>query len=271
MKDKFKAALDQVRADQALKEDTLAFLAQETQGFTGRPKGASGTVRRLVPAAACLVLVLLGGGWLYFTPTAAISVDINPSLELTVNRFDKVLSAQGFNEEGQALADTLDLSFAHYTDVVEELLATDQVTALLSGDAVLTITVVGGSDSQSARLLSGVETCTAGRENAYCYCAHGEDMEAAHDAGLSYGKYQAFLALQALDPSVTAEEAQGMTMRELRDRIAALGGDPEATGGHTDSSGHHGNGNGQNGSGQGNGQGQGYGYGGGSGGHGHNG
>ena len=272
MKDKFKAALDQVRADQALKENTMAFLAQRTQGFTDRPRKRASTARRLVPAAACLVLVLLGGNWLYFTPTAAISVDINPSLELTVNRFDKVLSAQGFNEAGQALADTLDLSFADYTDVVEELLATDQITALLSGDAVLTITVVGGSDSQSARLLSGVETCTAGRENAYCYCAHGEDMEAAHDAGLSYGKYQAFLALQALDPSVTAEEVQGMTMRELRDRIAALGGGQNAAGEHTESSGHHGNGNGNGVNGNGNGVGSssnGSGQGGGSGGHGH--
>lgn len=259
----------------------MAFLAQKTQGFTGRPKRQIGTVYRLVPAAACLVLVLLGGNWLYFTPTATISVDINPSLELAVNRFDKVLSAQGFNEDGQALADTLDLSFADYTDVVEELLATDQVTALLSDNAVLTITVVGGSDSQSARLLSGVETCTAGQENAYCYCAHGEDMEAAHEAGLSYGKYQAFLALQALDPSVTAEEVQGMTMRELRDRIAALGGDPDAVGGHSEASGHHGNGVGTSssaddsgtGSTQGNGQGHGYGGGPGSGsgsrGHGH--
>lgn len=248
----------------------MAFLAQKTQGFTGRPRTHTGMARRLAPAAACLVLALLGGNWLYFTPTATISVDINPSLELAVNRFDKVLSAQGFNEDGQALADTLDLSFADYTDVVEALLATDQVTALLSDNAVLTITVVGGSDSQSARLLSGVETCTAGQENAYCYCAHGADMEAAHEAGLSYGKYQAFLALQALDPSVTAEEVQGMTMRELRDRIAALNGGQDTTSSHTDSSGHHGNGNGQHGSGQGNSQGQGYGHGGGSGGHGHN-
>ena len=97
--------------------------------------------------------------------------------------------------------------------------------------------------------------------------AHGEDMEAAHDAGLSYGKYQAFLALQALDPSVTAEEVQGMTMREIRDRIAALGGDLEATG-HTESSGHHGNGNGGNGNGVGSSS-NGSGQGGGSGGHGH--
>ena len=285
MKDKLKAALDQVQADQTLKENTMAFLAQKTQGFTDRPKQRAGTVRRLVPAAACLVLVVLGGNWLYFTPTATISVDINPSLELHVNRFDKVLSAQVFNEDGQALAETLDLSFANYTDVVDELLATDQVTTLLSDNAVLTITVVGSSDSQSARLLSGVETCTAGQENAYCYCAHGEDMEAAHDAGLSYGKYQAFLALQALDPSVTAEEVQGMTMREIRDRIAALGGGQDSTS-CTESSGHHGNGTGVgssssggsgtgNGTGSGNtqgsGQGHGYGSGQGYGEHGHNG
>lgn len=284
MKDKLKAALDQVQADQALKENTMAFLAQKTQGFTDRPKQRAGTVHRLVPAAACLVLAVLGGNWLYFTPTATISVDINPSLELRVNRFDKVLSAQGFNEDGQALAEALDLSFANYTDVVEELLATDQVTTLLSDNAVLTITVVGGSDSQSARLLSGVETCTAGQENAYCYCAHGEDMEAAHDAGLSYGKYQAFLALQALDPSVTAEEVQGMTMREIRDRIAALGGGQDSTS-CTESSGHHGSGNGAgngsasggsntgsgNGSSQSSGNGYGHGSGSGSGEHGHSG
>ena len=108
-------------------------------------------------------------------------------------------------------------------------------------------------------------------------------MEAAHEAGLSYGKYQAFLALQALDPSVTAEEVQGMTMRELRDRIAALGGDPDAVGSHSQTSGHHSNGVGTSssaddsgtGSTQGNGQGHGYGSGQGSGsgsrGHGHSG
>ena len=49
-------------------------------------------------------------------------------------------------------------------------------------------------------------------------------MEAAHDCGLSYGKYRAYLELAALDPTVTPEEVQGMTMREIRDRIAALSG-----------------------------------------------
>ena len=49
---------------------------------------------------------------------------------------------------------------------------------------------------------------------------------------MSVGKYRAFLELQALDPSVTAEEVQSMSMREIRDRIAALsGGETETSSG----------------------------------------
>ena len=46
---------------------------------------------RLVPTLACCLLVLLagwGGHHAYFTPSAIISIDVNPSLELGVNRFD---------------------------------------------------------------------------------------------------------------------------------------------------------------------------------------
>ena len=55
-----------------------------------------------------LTVTLWGGTWLYFTPTMEISVDINPSIELGVNRFDRVISVDGYNEDGQALAQLLD-------------------------------------------------------------------------------------------------------------------------------------------------------------------
>ncbi|HIZ42609.1 MAG TPA: hypothetical protein H9811_08620 [Candidatus Gemmiger excrementigallinarum] len=51
------------------------------------------------------------------------------------------------------------------------------------------------------------------------------EVEQAHECGLSYGKYRAYRELAALDPTVTPEAVQGMTMREIRDRIAALTGD----------------------------------------------
>lgn len=49
-------------------------------------------------------------------------------------------------------------------------------------------------------------------------------MAAAQEAGLPYGKYRAFLELQALDPTLTPEDVAGMTMKEIRawiDELAA--------------------------------------------------
>ena len=222
MREQIKGALDQIHADQALKDRTLAYV-------TARAGGRSSAIpvhRRLMPLAACLLLlaVCLTGYWAYFTPTAAISIDINPSLELEINRFDKVLSVEGYNEDGQALASTLDVRFLDYEQALDQILASDEITALLSEDAVLTIAVGGSDVTQCGRLLSHIEACTQQHENAYCYAADPQDMEHAHSLGLSCGKYQAYLELLALDPSVTPEEVQGMTMGEIRDRIDALSG-----------------------------------------------
>ena len=202
------------------------------------------------------------GYWAYFSPTCAISIDINPSVELAVNRFDKVISVDGIGEDGDALAETLDVRFLNYADALDSLLENPTVGDYLAQDEVLSIAVAGDDQGQADAILSHAETCAAGVGNIYCHAASTEEIEQAHEAGLSFGKYQAFLELQSLDASITPEDVQGLTMREIRDRIAALSGDTEAApGGHGYGAG-SGNGSGRgSGMGQGNGQGNGAGQG----------
>ena len=50
--------------------------------------------------------MLSTGVYAYYTPYSYVSVDINPSLELSVNRFDKVIDVHAFNEDAQKLIDT---------------------------------------------------------------------------------------------------------------------------------------------------------------------
>ena len=57
-------------------------------------------------------------------------------------------------------------------------------------------------------------------------------MEQAHEAGLSYGKYKAYLELQALDPTITVVEIQNMTMREIRDLLNAISDNGNAGANH---------------------------------------
>lgn len=185
--------------------------------------------RRLRPlaAVACLavVVVTLGGWRAYFTPAAVISVDINPSVELEVNRFDRVLSLEGRNDDGTALAETLNVRFQDYQTALEEVLSSAAVTDCLARGEELSIAVVDLTGNGAGEVLSGVEACAAATPGAHCYAADYGDVSDAHSCGLSYGKYSAYLALRALDPTVTVEEVQGMTMSEIRARIAALGGD----------------------------------------------
>lgn len=256
MRDELKTALDKVTADEALKQSTRAFLARQTHEY-GAAKARPRTARRLAAAFACLALVIVGGTgyWAYFSPTCAISIDINPSVELAVNRFDKVISVEGIGEDGEALAETLDVRFLNYADALDCLLENQTVEDYLAQDEVLSIAVAGDNQGQADAILAQAETCTAGTKNVYCHAADSEELEHAHEAGLSFGKYQAFLILQSLDPSVTPDDVQGLTMREIRDRIAAL--DPSAAQGLYGEGHGHDNQNSGLGSGNGNGNGTG--------------
>lgn len=221
MDERLHAAFDQIRSSQAQKEQTLDFLLQATKS-----KHHPTPIRRLAAVVACLVFLLAGAGgyWAYFTPTSAVSIDINPSLELGINRFDKVVSVEAYNKDGQALADSLDLRFLDFQTALEQAISSQSLAQQLEEGALLSITVVGENQAQSDRLLAEAEACTAGRENVRCCHGDVDTLEQAHHMGFSFGKYQAFLQLQTLDPTITSEEVAGMTMREIQEQIEALSG-----------------------------------------------
>lgn len=239
MDEQIRTAFDQLHATPEQKERTRAFLDQARRKKS-RPR------RSLAAAAAGFLLMLcaLGGYWAYFVPTSAISVETDSALKLEVNRFDQVVGVQGYGQAGEELAQSLNLQFMDYQQALELLLEA------WNGQQVA-ITVTGGDQDQCSRLLEGAEACGDG-ENVHYAQGSEEELEAAHHVGLPFGKYQAYLQLQALDPSVTPENVRDMTMAELRARIAALSGgesQPQSTP------------DGQ-GSGHGNGHGHGYGHGG---------
>lgn len=216
MMPRIKEAFDKICAEDELKARTRAFLIQKTNGYT---KGCVQNFQRLAAIAACFLSLLAGSYWIYFIPTAEISIDVNPSIELGINRFDQVVSVKGRNDDGKELADSLHLRFTNYTEAIHRTLESKKIVALLSDDETVTIAVIGADEERCARMLSNIESCTAGRKNTYCYLTHSDQVAAAHEMGLSYGKYSAFLELQALDPNITSEEIQDMSMREILNRI----------------------------------------------------
>ena len=109
MRPDIRGAFDAVHAGEDLKDMTRQFVLKELQRKQKKPRPK--IWRMACAAAACLVvcLALAGGYRLYFSPTSIISIDINPSIELSVNRFDKVVAVEGLNEDGVTFAETLDV------------------------------------------------------------------------------------------------------------------------------------------------------------------
>lgn len=235
MDDRIRAAFDAVHAEEALKAKTMQTVTAELQR---RRQRARYRARRWIPVAACLLLLLLGAGsyQLYFQPTAAISIEATPAVELEVNRLDLVISASGQNEAGTELVSHLELCHINYQQALEQILGSDGIRAdLEEGEEPLSIAVVSSNQARCGALLEAIQVQTAGQRNIYCCGGSQADAQAAQAAGLSLGKYQASAQLRQLDPSLTAEEIQAMSMREIRARTAQLLGEdtqPAAGGGN---------------------------------------
>lgn len=213
--DRLKTAFDSVLAEDGLKMSTKAYLAKYTRRNHRRSMG-------FAAAAACLVLLLLSGWWVYFTPTAHISIDTDASLELGINRFDRVISATSSSADGQQIVDDLALVHLNYTDAVDRILTYDTVSELMTAGEILSVGIIAPEGAQSDRLLSNTRSCAAGNEDTHCYSADPETAAQARETGLSCAKYRALQELQAVDPSINAEDIQGMTMRQIWNWISEL-------------------------------------------------
>lgn len=218
---------------------TLAALAERRSRSAPRR-------RPLAAALAALALAVLtaAGGLAYATPAAAVSVDADASVELAVNAFGRVVGVTCYDEAAQAAVDATPVLHHHWTQAAAAL------SDALSGTDGATVTVSADS-GHCERLLSD-----GGAAGLTCYALDPEAAREAREAGLSLGKYRAYLTLSALDPTVTQDEAGEMTMGELQRCIDACEGHGSGQGqtagetaagqqtGTQESGGHHGQGHG---------------------------
>lgn len=219
-KSPFVQAMDSVKASEELKNRTLAYAA------AGARKAPSVRKKRFAAVsavcAALFVLLAAVGFYLYTSPVSAISIDVNPSVELEMNRFGRVLSCKAYNDDGASVAQSVNVANMSYAEAVKTILRDPSFRKYVKEDAYVVITVAGDRVEEIAGALS--KEPALGRISAAVETAEMETVGEAHSCGFSFGKYKAYLELLALDDTLTEEEARSLSMHELRSRIVALGG-----------------------------------------------
>lgn len=179
-------------------------------------------------AAACLVLAI-GGGSVYYnqsqTAASIVSLDVNPSIELTLNRRERVLRATPLNEDAAAVLDGMDLKGATLDVAVNALMG-----SLLKNGYVdelansILITVEDDDATRAAQLESQLtETVNAVMTSSSINGAilsqtvnQDQALQAkADEYGISLGKAQLIQQLVDQNPTLTFESLAGRTVNDL--------------------------------------------------------
>ncbi len=215
MTNKIQDAFDNVKADTQLKETTKQFISaahNRKSGFTHRQ------IIQKTAATVCLLLIILSGiagyRWIQ-APVSYVSIDINPSIELALNRFDRVLSATAYNTEGEEILKNLSLYWKKYTDAMDMIVKSKDMANYLTDDSELVFTIAADSDRNSKLTTTAEYFCRDIGQSCQSYSTDIKTVSEAHNNGLCLGKYYAYLQLLQYDDTVTVDDCRDMSTARI--------------------------------------------------------
>lgn len=246
MKTLIKSALGQVHAEETLKAETAAFIqAQGTprgNAVVFTPKKGRSMHKKLLAIACALLLVcgLAAGGALYYQhPVAYLSLDINPSIELGINAFDKVVAVTSYNSDGDAVLADLQLYRQSTADAVATLVQAAAQKGYVYSDGSTVISLTTETDQpaladtlQQSAAQAAQQSLLASGNTAVVYTAGvGLNLrEEARTLGISPGKLNLIQKLQQLDPSIATESYQNARVTEIMKQIITLNKEAKTNG-----------------------------------------
>lgn len=188
--------------------------------------------------AACLAVMLLGGGLFYQRANAVasvVSLDVNPSIELKVNRSEKVLVCTPLNEDAKAiLADMsngADLKGAKLDVAVNAIVGSLVRNGYL--DSISSAIMISVEDKDTARaeklqreLTSAVDGVLQTSEAKAAVLTQTLTQDAtreqqARENNISTGKAALVNCVLAINPSLKFDALAKLSVEELKDLAEA--------------------------------------------------
>lgn len=188
-------------------------------------------------AAACLCLVLTGGGAYHYQyqnrqVDSVIGIDVNPSVELSINRKNKVLSAEPLNADAREIMSDMDLEGVDLNVAVNAVIGSMVTHGYLDDlENAILVTVSNDSIKKASQLRTSVvgdieKTLEENQVQAVVYDQQvielDEMKELAGQYDISYGKAYFLKELIDQNQELTIddmEELSSMTMEQIAQRI----------------------------------------------------
>ncbi len=188
--------------------------------------------------AACLAVMLLGGGLFYQQANAVasvVSLDVNPSIELKVNRSEKVLVCTPLNEDAKAIlsdmGDGADLKGAKLDVAVNAIVGSLVRNGYL--DSISSAIMISVEDKDTARaeklqreLTNAVDGVLQTSEAKASVLTQTLTQDAAREQqarenNISTGKAALVNRVLAINPSLKFDALAKLSVEELKDLAEA--------------------------------------------------
>ena len=125
-----------------------------------RPINASFLARAVSVAAVFFIVMGLGyGAYSYNTPYSYVNIDINPSIEFAVNRYDKIINAVALNDDGVRLVSQASYKNMALKTGIESIIRSAIDEGYLVGDnedAVM-LTVASKDENKAGKIEKEIE------------------------------------------------------------------------------------------------------------------
>lgn len=231
MSDRIRKAFADVHAPGELVKATRESLRGQS-GRSRHRKGRAVLRAAAVCAAAAVCFVL---GVMYGHEAAYVSLDINPSMSISVNRFGRVIGTNAYNTASEEILRSVQVGNKNYAAAVSDLLDAREMQPYLDANSDLWIAVQAEdrefartiTEAVDAAALQVVETHHPG-VRVQMETVTEEVRTRAEAAGLSAARYLALSELQAAAPETELSDFAGASIQEIHDAAEAHHGETPA-------------------------------------------
>ena len=163
---------------------------------------------KYLSAAACLILVCTAilGYHLYFTPVSFVYLDINPSIRLELNRFERVIDVVPLNDDANDLLSFVTVSKKNAQDCINDIVSACQEQHYINEQNTDIDVSICTDDS---KLESDVETVSADIEKKELYVSVTQIDEEENQSAMEH-----HISAKRLRAVKAYTEAFGSTLEE---------------------------------------------------------
>lgn len=175
--------------------------------------------------AAVLAILIGTSGFSYYAyamPASEVSLDINPSVNLVLNKADKVIKTEAMNEDAELLLKEIDVKGYSVEEATEIILNEAKKMGFITEgqENGVVISVSSKNENNQERVTKRLEN-KFGQETPI-ENPNLERVERAKEMGITPGKLVIMEKLQALDPEFETDKNVDMSIQEIQAKIKEL-------------------------------------------------